>query len=49
MNDDQNPEPQGQNPWIKSLMIWGGVFLALLLVATMFGNSPARPASTRDG
>ena len=39
MNDDQNPEPQGQNPWIKSLMIWGGVFLALLLVATMFGNS----------
>ncbi|MDE2562988.1 MAG: ATP-dependent zinc metalloprotease FtsH [Sphingomonadales bacterium] len=33
MNDDQ---PQG-NPWIKSLLIWGGIFLALLLVVSMFG------------
>ncbi len=39
MNDDQNQEPQGPNTWVKSLMIWGGIFLALLLVATMFGNS----------
>nr|WP_137676808.1 ATP-dependent zinc metalloprotease FtsH [Parerythrobacter lutipelagi] len=39
MSDDQNPEPQGPNPWIKSLMIWGGIFLALLMVATMFGNA----------
>ena len=34
MNDDQ---PQG-NPWIKSLLVWGGIFLALLLVVSMFGS-----------
>ncbi|MEI6640623.1 MAG: ATP-dependent zinc metalloprotease FtsH [Novosphingobium sp.] len=41
MNDDQ---PQG-NPWIKSLLIWGGIFLALLLVVSMF-NTRADPAGT---
>ncbi len=39
MNDDQ---PQG-NPWIKSLLIWGGIFLALLLVVSMF-NTRTEPA-----
>ncbi len=34
MNDDQ---PPSGNPWIKSLMVWGGIFLALLLVVSMFG------------
>ena len=34
MNDDQ---PPSGNPWIKSLMMWGGIFLALLLVVSMFG------------
>ena len=33
MNDDQ---PNG-NPWMKSLLMWGGIFLALLLVVSMFG------------
>ena len=33
MNDDQNP--QG-NPWLKSLLIWGGIFLALLMIVSMF-------------
>lgn len=33
MNDDQPPG----NPWIKSLLVWGGIFLALLLVVSMFG------------
>ncbi|MEJ2408590.1 MAG: ATP-dependent zinc metalloprotease FtsH [Novosphingobium sp.] len=33
MNDDQ---PSG-NPWIKSLLVWGGIFLALLMVVSMFG------------
>ncbi|WP_408589239.1 ATP-dependent zinc metalloprotease FtsH [Novosphingobium sp.] len=33
MNDDQ---PQG-NPWIKSLLVWGGIFVALLLVVSMLG------------
>ena len=30
-------QPQG-NPWSKNLMIWGGIILALLLVATMFNG-----------
>jgi cell division protease FtsH len=32
MNDDQ---PSG-NPWLKSLLVWGGIFMALLLVVSMF-------------
>ncbi|MBH0113898.1 ATP-dependent zinc metalloprotease FtsH [Novosphingobium sp. YJ-S2-02] len=31
-NDDQ---PNG-NPWVKSLFVWGGIFLALLIVVSMF-------------
>ncbi len=44
---DQNPQPgpqnDGPNPWVKSLMVWGGIFLALLVVVTAFGgnNQPA--------
>ncbi|MEW4449213.1 ATP-dependent zinc metalloprotease FtsH [Qipengyuania sp. JC766] len=34
---DEN-EPQGPNPWLKSLMIWGGIFVALVLLVTMFSN-----------
>ncbi len=34
MNDEQ---PSG-NPWIKSLLVWGGIFLALLMVVSMFGS-----------
>ena len=30
-------QPQG-NPWMKNLMIWGGIFLALLLVVSMFNG-----------
>ncbi len=37
MNDEN--EPQTPNPWLKSLMVWGGIFMALILVVTMFGNS----------
>ncbi len=33
MNKDQ-PNP---NPWMRSLMLWGGIFFALLIVVTMFG------------
>ena len=32
MNDEQ---PSG-TPWMKNLLVWGGVFLALLLVVSMF-------------
>ena len=34
MNDDQ---PNG-NPWMKSLLMWGGIFLALLLAVSLFGQ-----------
>ncbi len=41
MSQQNDPQPQGEgpNPWIKQLMIWGGIFLALLLVVTMFGGA----------
>ncbi|OYX95948.1 MAG: cell division protein FtsH, partial [Novosphingobium sp. 35-62-5] len=42
MNDDQ---PQG-NPWIKSLLVWGGIFLALLLVVSMFGSRVDQASTT---
>ncbi|MDG2003453.1 MAG: ATP-dependent zinc metalloprotease FtsH [Novosphingobium sp.] len=35
MNDDQQPNG---NPWMKSLLVWGGIFLALLLVVSTFGT-----------
>jgi len=42
-NDPNEQPPEGQNPWVRQLMIWGGIFLALLLVVSMFngGNQPA--------
>ncbi len=46
MNDDKDPQgqgPGGPNPWIKSLLVWGGIFLALLLVVSMFGQAAQAP------
>ncbi|MDC0886173.1 ATP-dependent zinc metalloprotease FtsH [Altererythrobacter sp.] len=42
-NTPQDPNENGPNPWVKSMMMWGGIFLALLLVVSMFGgdNTPA--------
>src|SRR6187551_1171674 len=37
MSDNREPESNG-NPWLKSLLVWGGIFLALLFVVTMFGG-----------
>ncbi len=37
-NQPNEPEGNGPNPWVKSLMIWGGVFLALLIVVSAFGG-----------
>ncbi|MEL6528927.1 MAG: ATP-dependent zinc metalloprotease FtsH [Pseudomonadota bacterium] len=42
-NDPQQEPPEGQNPWVKQLMIWGGIFLALLLVVSLFGNTGQNP------
>ncbi|MCZ8324600.1 MAG: ATP-dependent zinc metalloprotease FtsH [Sphingomonadaceae bacterium] len=41
MNDDQ---PNG-NPWVKSMLVWGGIFLALLLVVTMLGSRGEAPGT----
>ncbi len=39
MSDNREPEGGGNpNPWMKSLMIWGGIFMALLLVISMFSG-----------
>ncbi|RIV92863.1 ATP-dependent metallopeptidase FtsH/Yme1/Tma family protein [Aurantiacibacter xanthus] len=38
MSDNREPEGGGGNPWMKSLMIWGGIFVALLLVISMFSG-----------
>lgn len=40
-NRDPDREPGG-NPWIKNLAVWGGIFLALLLVVSMFGSGAAQ-------
>jgi cell division protease FtsH len=45
MSENREPEGNG-NPWVKSLMIWGGIFLALLLVVSMFGG-PQESAGTQ--
>ena len=37
MSDNREPDGNG-NPWLKSLLVWGGIFMALLLVVTMFGG-----------
>src|SRR6187549_3750064 len=39
MSDNREPDGNGNgNPWLKSLLVWGGIFLALLFVVTMFGG-----------
>ena len=37
-NTPPEPEGNGPNPWVKSLMVWGGIFLALLMVVSAFGG-----------
>jgi cell division protease FtsH len=44
MNEEQ---PSG-NPWIKSLLVWGGIFLALLLAVSAF-NSRSQAQGTQIG
>ncbi|WP_144097282.1 ATP-dependent zinc metalloprotease FtsH [Croceicoccus sediminis] len=43
--NDNDQQPSG-NPWLKSLMIWGGIFLGLLLVVSMIGDR-SQPAGTQ--
>lgn len=44
--NDPSQQPDGPNPWVKQLMIWGGIFLALLLVVSLFGNAGQTPGTT---
>ncbi|TCD02078.1 ATP-dependent metallopeptidase FtsH/Yme1/Tma family protein [Erythrobacteraceae bacterium CFH 75059] len=39
------PNPGGPNPMVRSLMIWGGIFMALLLVVSMFGSGGQAPGT----
>ncbi|MCB2067477.1 MAG: ATP-dependent metallopeptidase FtsH/Yme1/Tma family protein, partial [Erythrobacter sp.] len=48
MSDNREPEDNGGgggNPWLKSLLIWGGIFLALLLAVSMFGGAREAPGT----
>jgi len=47
-NDPNEQPPEGQSPWVKPMMIWGGVFLALLLVVSMFSGG-GQPQGTAIG
>ena len=40
-----NGENPGPNPWVKSLMIWGGIFMALVLVVSLFGGRGEAPGT----
>ena len=42
-NSGNEPENGGMNPWVKSLMIGGGVFLLLLVVVSPFGGGATAP------
>jgi len=44
MNNDEQPNG---NPWIRSLLVWGGIFLALLMVVSMFGARGDAAGSVR--
>jgi cell division protease FtsH len=42
----QGPENGGNNPWMKSLLIWVGILAALALFVTLLQGGPTQPAGT---
>ena len=44
-DDPRGPNPEGPNPLIRNLLIWGGVFMALLLAVSMFSSAAQAPGS----
>ena len=50
MNDDNKQPPQdgpGGNPWMKSLLVWVGILLALaLVIGVVGGRSPGQTGNT---
>lgn len=45
MSENRDPENNG-NPWMKSLLMWGGIFLALLVVVSIV-SGPRETAGTQ--
>jgi cell division protease FtsH len=45
--DDNGNSPQGPN-WVKSIAIWGGVFLAMLMVASLFSGGSSSTGANID-
>ena len=43
-----NEEQPGGNPWMKNLLIWGGIIMALLLVTSVLG-AKSEPAGSAIG
>jgi cell division protease FtsH len=43
VQDDKDPQGNN-NPWIKSLLIWAGVILAMLMVAQLIGGGATQTA-----
>ena len=44
MNDNDKPSGPGNNPWMKSLLIWVAVLLGLALFVTMIDGRTSAPA-----
>jgi len=41
MSEQREPNqqgPDGPTPWLKSMLVWGGIFLALVMLVSLFGN-----------
>jgi cell division protease FtsH len=50
MNDnDKQQQPEGPNPWMKSLMVWVGILAALALFVTMFDTRSTAAAGDQIG
>ncbi len=47
MSENNEPE-NGGNPWMKSLLVWGGIFVALVLAVSMFGSGRETPSTQID-
>ena len=41
MSEDKEPQGGGTNPWMKSLFIWAGILLALVLFGRRHRLPPA--------
>ena len=46
MSDDKQPQDGGSgSPWIKSLLIWTGIILVMLMIASALGGGTGAAAS----